>query len=58
MSNDALLHKSQDQIDKIKKLIGDLWWEYQRMSSSGKETLIEINDLLEIPREEGENGTL
>lgn len=54
MSNDALLHKSQDQLDKLKKLTDDLGWEWQRMSSSGKETLNEIYETLEMKPIKGE----
>jgi len=32
----------------IKELIVDLEWEYDRMSSSGKETLEKLFELLEI----------
>ena len=42
MSNDALLHKCQDQLDKLDKFTDDLGWEYDRLSSSGQETLDKI----------------
>ncbi len=32
---------------EILKLIGDLGWEYDRMSSSGKETYDKLTNLLE-----------
>ena len=46
MSNDALLHKYQDMVDKLKTLTDDLGWDYERMSSSGQETLDEIYTIL------------
>lgn len=46
MSNDALLHKYQDMVDKLKTLTDDLGWDYERMSSSGQETLDEIYTVL------------
>lgn len=46
--NEGLLHKYQDQIDNVKKLLDDLGWDYDRMSSSGKETLNKIYKTLEM----------
>ena len=46
MGNDALLHKYQDMVDKLKTLTDDLGWDYDRMSSSGQETLDEIYTVL------------
>ena len=46
MSNDALLHKYQDMTDKLIDLADDLGWEYDRMSSSGQETLDKIYKIL------------
>ena len=46
MGNDALLHKYQDMVDKLKTLTDDLGWDYERMSSSGQETLDEIYTVL------------
>ena len=46
MSNDALLHKYQDMTDKLADLADDLGWEYDRMSSSGQETLDKIYKIL------------
>mgnify|MGYP003132112437 CR=1 FL=1 len=46
MSNDALLHKYQDMTDKLMDLADDLGWEYDRMSSSGQETLDKIYKIL------------
>ena len=42
MSNDALLHKYQDMIDKLDRFADDLGWEYDRLSSSGQDTLDKI----------------
>ena len=42
MDNDALLHKYQDMIDKLDRFTDDLGWEYDRLSSSGQETLDKI----------------
>ena len=36
---------------EIIKLIDDLGWEYDRMSSSGQETYDKLTDLLEITDE-------
>ena len=46
MSNDALLHKCQDQLDKLDRFTDDLGWEYDRLSSSGQETLDKIYKIL------------
>ena len=46
MSNDALLHKYQDMVDKLIDLTDDLGWDYERMSSSGQKTLDEIYTVL------------
>ena len=35
-----------DEGDRLKNLIDDLGWDYQRMSRSGKETYDEIQQLL------------
>ena len=35
---------------KLFKLIDDLYWEYDRMSSSGKETLDKIAELIKLPK--------
>jgi hypothetical protein len=40
---------------RLKQLIGDLYWEYDRMSSSGKQTLDKISKLLGLPTEEEMN---
>ena len=47
-SQSSMLHKCQDQLDKLKKLTDDLGWDYDRMSSSGQETLDEIYKVLEM----------
>lgn len=44
---------------KLIKLVGDLYWEWDRMSSSGQETLEKIADLLgdrEIIEDKWENA--
>jgi hypothetical protein len=33
---------------ELKKLVGDMYWDYDRMSSSGQETLDKIADILGI----------
>ena len=38
--------KVNDEGDRLKTLIDDLGWDYQRMSRSGKETYDEIQQLL------------
>ena len=40
---------------RLKQLIGDLYWEYDRMSSPGKQTLDKISKLLGLPTEEEMN---
>ena len=37
--------------DKVIKMIDDLGWEYDRMSSSGQETYDKLTDILEITDE-------
>lgn len=37
--------------EEIKKLVDDLYWEYDRMSSSGQETLNKLGDMLRIEKE-------
>ena len=36
------------KIKEIIKLVDDLFWDYDRLTSSGKETLDKLGDLLEI----------
>ena len=38
--------KVNDEGDRLKTLLDDLGWDYQRMSRSGKETYDEIQQLL------------
>ena len=35
--------------DEIIRLINDLEWDFQRMSRSGQETMIELQKILGIP---------
>ena len=44
-------------IEKIRELVDDLFWEYDRMSSSGQETLDKLAKILDLPIEE-DMGTL
>ena len=37
---------TEKERQKLIKLVGDLFWEFDRMSSSGQETLEKIADLL------------
>jgi len=37
--------------EKLPELVNDLFWDYQRMSSSGQETLDKIADVIGIPKE-------
>ena len=39
------------RVKELKELVDDLYWEYDRMSSSGKETLDKIADLVGVPTE-------
>ena len=34
---------------ELQELVDDLYWEYDRMSSSGQETLNKIAGMLELP---------
>ena len=43
---------SRATLKKLAKLVSDLFWDQDRMSQSGKETLNEIADLID---KEGEN---
>ena len=38
--------------EKIQQLVTDLYWEFDRMSSSGQETLEELATLVGVPTEE------
>ena len=42
--------------EKLYELVTDLFWEYDRMTSSGQQTLDKLADLLEIePYDKDEN---
>ena len=45
-NKDALLHQYQDMTDKLIDLADDLGWDYDRMSSSGQETLDKMYTVL------------
>ena len=47
------LNKSQ-----VTKLVVDLYWDYDRMSSSGQETLDKLAKVLNIPTEEEQDKLL
>ena len=44
--------KVNDEGDRLKTLLDDLGWEYQRMSRSGKEVYDEIQQLLGTIKED------
>tara|TARA_B110000438_G_C15304597_1_gene432658 strand:+ start:69 stop:251 length:183 start_codon:yes stop_codon:yes gene_type:complete len=52
---EALISKRLDELinlkEKLPNLVQDLFWEYDRMSSSGQETLDKIADVIGIPKE-------
>ena len=52
---EALISKRLDELinlkEKLPNLVQDLFWEYDRMSSSGQETLNKIADVIGIPKE-------
>jgi len=50
MSNKYLLsiYSSYKHAQKLLKLVEDLGWEFDRMSTSGQETLIEIFEMVDI----------
>lgn len=39
-------------IQKVRELVDELFWEYDRMSSSGKKTLDQIAKHLNVPTQE------
>ena len=39
------------RVKELKELVDDLYWDYDRMSSSGQETLDKIADLVGVPTE-------
>jgi len=43
---------------KLINLVNDLYWDYDRMSSSGQETLDKISDLLGIKKTENKEGKI
>ena len=38
--------------EKIQKLVTDLYWDFDRLTSSGKETLEKLAKLVGVPTEE------
>jgi hypothetical protein len=42
---------NSSEIEKLYELVEDLFWDYDRMSSSGQKTLDKIGDLLKIPKD-------
>ena len=38
----------QEKIDRLIKLVGDLGWDYDRLSTSGQDTYNKLCDLLGI----------
>ena len=52
---EAIISKRLDELinlkEKLPNLVQDLFWEYDRMSSSGQETLDKIADVIGIPKE-------
>ena len=39
------------RVKELRELVDDMYWDYDRMSSSGKETLDKIADLVGVPTE-------
>tara|TARA_B100000902_G_scaffold8984_1_gene11254 strand:- start:550 stop:723 length:174 start_codon:yes stop_codon:yes gene_type:complete len=39
------------RVKELRELVDDMYWEYDRMSSSGKETLDKIANLVGVPTE-------
>ena len=39
------------RVKELRELVDDMYWEYDRMSSSGKETLDKIAGILGLPTE-------
>ena len=52
---EAVISKRLDELinlkEKLPNLVQDLFWEYDRMSSSGQETLDKIANVIGIPKE-------
>ena len=42
----------RSKIQELQVLVGDMYWEYDRVSSSGQKTLDKIAKLLGVPTEE------
>ncbi len=49
---DIVYPKNEKKSEALQKKVVDLYWEYDRMSSSGKESLDDIARLLGVPTEE------
>ena len=39
------------RVKELRELVDDMYWDYDRMSSSGQETLDKIADILGLPTE-------
>ena len=39
------------EVEKLQNLVEDMYWEYDRMSSSGQQTLDKIANILGLPTE-------
>jgi len=39
------------RVKELRELVDDMYWEYDRMSSSGQETLDKIANLVGVPTE-------
>ena len=51
--NGAFMETDSEYKERVfKLLIDDLFWEYERLTSSGKETLDELGDLLGLEKYE------
>ena len=49
MGNEQILEKIEEnrkRMSTIQKLVDDLYWEYDRMSSSGQQTLYKLASLV------------
>ena len=44
--------------EKLQKLVTDLYWDFDRLTSSGQETLEKLATLVGVPTEEEMNTTL
>ena len=42
--------------EKLQKLVTDLYWDFDRLTSSGQETLEELATLVGVPTEEEMNN--